>query len=168
MRIDRRPSPWKGFLAGAIGGLAGSFAMSQFHALVLRNVPANSEVSEVGKEDSTVRAASAISRAAFRHELTAEEKKLAAPGMHYSFGAGMGAIYGTLAECMPPEHLGWGIPFGVAVWLGAHVIAVPALGLSEPVTRSEAGPEAAEFGGHLVYGAAAEILRRLLRNYLLQ
>lgn len=168
MRIDPRRSPWKGFLAGAIGGLVGSFAMSQFHSLVLRNVPANSEVSEVPKEDSTVRAASAISRAVFHHELTAEQKKLAALGMHYGFGAGMGAAYGTLIESLPPKYLGWGIPFGVAVWLGAHVVTVPALGLSEPVTRSAAGPEAAEFGGHLVYGAVAEILRRLLRSHLLQ
>ena len=166
MRIDLRRSPWKGFLAGAIGGLAGSFAMSQFHSLVLRDVPTSSEAGEAGKEDSTVRAASAISRAVFHHELTAEQKKLAAPGMHYGFGASMGAIYGTLVESLPPEYLGWGIPFGVAVWLGAHVITVPALGLSQPVTRSASGAEAAEFGGHLVYGAVAEILRRLLRNYL--
>jgi hypothetical protein len=33
MRTDPKPNLWKGFLAGALGGLAASFAMSQFHAL---------------------------------------------------------------------------------------------------------------------------------------
>ncbi|HEY6147377.1 MAG TPA: hypothetical protein VIZ69_06750, partial [Thermoanaerobaculia bacterium] len=29
----RKKSPWRGVLAGAAGGVAGSFAMNQFHAL---------------------------------------------------------------------------------------------------------------------------------------
>jgi hypothetical protein len=46
---------------------------------------------------------------------------------------------------------------------GLIVITVPALGLSEPMTRSTPLREAVEFGAHLVYGAAVEVVRRLLR-----
>jgi putative membrane protein len=56
------------------------------------------------------------------------------------------------------------LPFGVAVWLGAHVIVVPALGLAPPPTRRPLGKEAVEFVLHLVYGAVTELGRRQLRR----
>ena len=58
------------------------------------------------------------------------------------------------------------VPFGLAVWLGAHVITAPALGLSRPVTRSPVSMEAVELGAHVVYGAVTEFLRRLVRAAL--
>ncbi len=164
MRVDRRRSAWKGLLAGVLGGLAGAFAMSQFHSLV----QSDERPSKPDKEDSTVLAASVISQNIFHHELTAQQKKIAAPAVHYAFGSTVAAAYGTLVEFAPSMCAGWGMPFGAVVWLGAHVITVPALGLSEPVTRSAPGPEAAEFGAHLVYGSVAEGLRRFLRIHLLR
>ena len=108
MRVERRrPAqciPWRGFVAGALGGLAGSFAMSQFHSLVSRNAQTRSET---GKEDSTVLAASAISRSLFHHELTAAQRKVAAPAMHYGFGTAVGAMYGMLVEFAKPASVGW-------------------------------------------------------------
>ena len=164
MRTDPKQNLWKGFLAGALGGLAASFAMSQFHALFQK---AGSAALQSG-DDSTVKAASAVSRTVFHHELTLDQKKFAGPLVHYSFGANVAAIYGITAELAPRMSTGWGIPFGAAVWLGAHVITVPALGLSDPVTHSEPRAEALEFGAHLVYGAVVEGLRRFLRRRLLR
>src|SRR6516225_1654301 len=160
MRTDPIQNLWKGFLAGALGGLAASFAMSQFHAL-FQNL--GSAALQSG-EDSTVKAASAVSRTVFHHKLTLEQKKIAGTIVHYSFGANVAAIYGSTAELVPLVSTGWGIPFGAAVWLGAHVITVPALGLSDPITHSAPRAEAVEFGAHLVYGAVAEGLRRFLRR----
>lgn len=161
MRTERRPNAWKGLLAGAVGGLAGSFAMGQFHSLL----SSHSETpSPQGKEDSTVLAASAISRTIFDHKLTAREEKIAAPAVHYAFGTSMGAIYGTLGEWDHLVHAGWGVPLGAALWLGAHVTAVPALDLSDPITQSTPAQEAAEFGAHIVYGVVTESVRRLLRR----
>ena len=131
MRTDPKQNLWKGFLAGALGGLAASFAMSQFHALFQK---AGSAALQSG-EDSTVKAASAVSRIVFHHKLTLDQKKIAGPTVHYGFGANVAAIYGTTAELAPLVSTGWGIPFGAAVWLGAHVITVPALGLSEAITH---------------------------------
>jgi uncharacterized membrane protein YagU involved in acid resistance len=133
--------------------------MSQFHALL----PKTEEPSPEKGEDSTVKAASAIAQGIFHCELTESQKKVAGPAVHYAFGAAMGALYGTAVELAQPACTGWGMPFGEAVWLGAHVITVPALGLSEPVTESAPASEAAEFAAHLVYGMATEGARALLR-----
>ncbi len=164
MCSDPKRSSWKGFTVGALGGLAASFAMGQFHQLFYK-----AEASSLpAEEDSTVKAAAAISRSIFHHKLTPEQKKIAGPAMHYGFGASVAALYGVAAEFNPLVRAGWGIPFGAAVWLGAHVIAVPALGMSAPISKSTTRQEATELGAHLVYGAVVEGVRRLLRRSLLR
>jgi putative membrane protein len=157
--VEQKGHPWKGFLAGALGGIVASFAMSQFHAL-LQNAETSSSQN---KEDSTVKAASAVSQGLFRYELTPQQKKIAGPAVHYGFGCSMAAIYGAVVEVAPVARVGWGMGFGATVWLGAHVITVPALGLSEPITQSTPASEGAELGAHLVYGVVAESVRRLIR-----
>ncbi len=155
----QQPHPWNALLAGAFGGLIGSFAMSKFYSLLSRpETPSQS-----AGEDATVKAASAISQAILRRELTADEKKTAGSAVHYAFGMTMAALYGVFAEFRDSTPLGWGLPFGAAVWLGAHVITVPALGLSKPVNRAALAAEAPEFAAHLIYGALVEALRRSLR-----
>ena len=163
MQIDPKPNPLKGLLAGAVGGLIACFAMSQFHSALQKLKSSDQDK----QEDSTVKTASAVSQGIFHHELTPQQKKIAGPAVHYGFGASIATFYGAAVEILPVLRTGWGMPFGVAVWLGAHVIAVPALGLSEPVTRSTPRREAVEFGAHLVYGAVVESVRRLLRNRVL-
>ncbi len=155
-----KPSLWKGVLAGALGGLIASFAMSEFHSLL----PKDEEQPQAADEDSTVKAASAIARGIFHHDLTSDQKKVAGPVVHYAFGSAAGALYGGFVEFSHDLPLGWGLPFGVAVWLGAHVITVPALGLSEPVTQADPGTEGGEFAAHLVYGFVVESVRRALRK----
>jgi hypothetical protein len=148
-----------GGLAGALGGLAASYAMSRFHSLFqpLDSAPASAD------EDSTVKAASRMSRAILQRELPAEYKQTAGMMMHYGFGTAVAGLYGAAVEFVPGLRAGRGVAFGVAVWAGAHVIAVPALGLSAPITQSAPGTEVLEFGAHLVYGAVAEHFRRRLR-----
>jgi uncharacterized membrane protein YagU involved in acid resistance len=163
-RSSSKPNLWKGLLAGALSGLVASFAMSEFYSLVL-GAESNSEP---GKEDSTVKAASAISDLVFHHVLTPDQKTIAGPAVHYAFGMTMGAAYGVLVEFWDAARLGSGLPLGSAVWLGAHVITVPALGLSQPITRNSAASEAVEGAAHLVYGAVVEALRRSLRDHALR
>ena len=76
-----------------------------------------------------------------------------------------GDAFGQPAETnVPPPRVtaAVGFPFGVAVWLGAHVVAVPALGLGNPPTRRPIRQEAEEFGLHTVYGVTTELVRRRL------
>jgi uncharacterized membrane protein YagU involved in acid resistance len=70
----------------------------------------------------------------------------------------MGSVHALAQKARP----------GAAVWLGAHVVAVPALGLSEPITKSPMTQEAGEFGAHIVYGTVSEGLRRATRTYVLR
>ena len=164
MRTDPKRNPWKGFAAGALGGLAASFAMGQFYSLFQKF-----ESSALpDQEDSTVQLASAMAQSIFHHRLTPEQKEIAGPAVHYGFGASVASLYGIAAEFAPPVRAGWGMAFGAAVWLGAHVIVVPALGFSPPISESTPGKEATELGGHLVYGAVVEGLRRFLRRCVLR
>ena len=164
-------NPWKGLAAGMVAGLIGAWTMGQFHVLVtkLPGMPVESAPVESAKEeDSTVKTAAAISEGLFHHALAEEEKKVAGAAVHYGFGAGVGGVYGAVAEILPRVTKGGGVPFGPAVWLGAHVIMVPALGLSRPATQSPLPKEVAELAAHFVYGAVTELIRRLIRTRVIR
>ena len=152
-------SLWRGVLAGLVSGLIGAGAMSLAHKALAEKTPP----AEAG-DDATVKTADAILRAMVGQSLPENKKSLAGTLVHYAFGGVMGAIYGGLAEIVPRAVDGFGLPFGAAVWLGAHVITVPALGLAEPPARQPLSREAPELGLHLLYGAATELVRRLLRG----
>lgn len=61
----------RGLAAGAVGGLAGAWAMSQFQKLWSKF---SGDQGGGGGEPATVKAAEAVSEAAFGHELTKDEK----------------------------------------------------------------------------------------------
>jgi putative membrane protein len=156
--------PWlRGSLAGLLGGLLASGAMSVGHRL-MSDMTAKAQGPQTrAAEDATVKVASQALRLLGR-SLDESDKSFAGTIVHYAFGALVGAVYGAVAEFVPRVTAAVGLPFGVAVWLGAHVITVPALGLAEPPTRQPLGKEGQEFGLHLVYGVTTEVVRRLLRR----
>jgi putative membrane protein len=153
----------RGALIGLVGGLIASGAMSVTHRIVDEIAPQPATPPASRDEDSTIRVASAVTRRVGYH-LAEDQKPQAGTIVHYAFGASVGAVYGAVAEIVPRVASAVGLPFGVAVWLGAHVVAVPALGLAEPPTRRPFRQEAEEFGLHLVYGVTTELARRLLRR----
>lgn len=111
-------------------------------------------------------AAEAISETLLGRELTKEEKTYAGPGMHYAFGASMGALYGAAAEFVPFVSKGVGLPFGSAVWLVADEIVVPALGLSEPPEEHPLSTHGYALASHLVYGVTSDVVRKTVRKAL--
>ena len=165
MRLFRKQKSrrtWKGLAAGATGGLVASYAMSLFHSAWAKLVqPPKTE-----GPDSTVRTANAISCALVHHDLSPGQQKIAGPMVHYLFGTAVGAVYGSGAELLPEISAAFGLPFGTAVWLGADITAVPALGLSGSPAKRPLADHAGEFVAHLVYGAATDAVRRLLRRNL--
>ena len=64
----------------------------------------------------------------------------------HGFDTSIATIYGGAVEILPVLRIGWEMAFEATVWLGAHVMAVPALGLSEAVTRSMLRRQVVEFG----------------------
>ncbi|MBV9157870.1 MAG: DUF1440 domain-containing protein [Acidobacteriaceae bacterium] len=160
----KRRSILRALVAGAAAGLAASWALGQTHGLVLRLIGA--ENSQQTSEDPTVIVARAIARPILRRDFNASEKKIAGSIVHYAFGASMATAYSVAAEFFPPITFGKGVPFGAALWVGAHVIAVPAFGLAPPITHSKTSSETAEFVAHLSYGAVTELIRAPLRSLL--
>ena len=160
--------------AGFIGGLIAAMAMNQFQAAVSavgeslsRIGQQRGQARDSGQEprssgdDATVKAANAISRAAFDHELTGAEKKWAGPAVHYSMGAKLGALYGALAPTAPVET-GAGTVYGTAVWLGADEIAVPLFGLSKLPSETPLSSHVNALASHLVFGLVLHFTRKIV------
>lgn len=168
---------WKGLVSGAIAGLAAAWAMTKFqHGISALNPrgsgdgegkQARGQDEEAGQnETATMRAANMVSEKVMDKPLSREQKESAAPFMHYAFGATMGALYGALAERIPLVTAGGGVPYGLAVWLGADEIAVPALGLGKSPMEAPPSSHAYSFASHVVYGASLDAARRVVRSSL--
>lgn len=169
---------WKGALAGAAAGLAGTIAMRQFQNLWSKaseklshdgNQSSSSEQSEPGKEDATMKAAGKLAELAKRR-LSRDEKKIAGPIVHYAFGAGMGALYGAFVEIGPRDlrrhDLLSGLGFGSVLFAGADEVAVPALGLSGNHGDSPKSSHLYALASHMVYGVTAGAVRKVVREAL--
>ncbi len=172
----KKPNIWKGLLIGAVAGLVASWTMDRFQDVWIAVTPedkseesekeqdAKSEGEDKSNDDATVKAASAVSEGLFEHQLTPEEKKIAGPVVHYAVGATSGMVYGVAAEFLPEVATGFGLPYGTAFWLVVDEGAVPLLGLAKPPTEYPLSNHIYALASHLVFGATAEGVRRLLRG----
>jgi hypothetical protein len=161
-------------MAGIIGGLAGTWAMSEAQRAWTRVVDGDVSESAGGKHDardwqersehqnSNELAAQALASYLVRR-LTRDELRIAAPLIHYLFGAAVGAVYGVYAERRHAQTSGAG--FGTTVWLGADEIAMPLLGLSHSTARRPLEMHLQSLMAHLVFGAATEMTRRSLQAH---
>jgi len=164
---------YRGIAAGAVGGLVGTWAMSEVQRLWTRMVDGRAPESAGGRHDardwqersehqnSNELAADAVARYTLGRRLTRKELRVAAPLLHYAFGATMGAIYGAFVERRRAKRSGAG--FGTTLWLTADEIAMPLLGLSDSTARRPLEMHLQAFVAHLVYGTAAEMTRRTVR-----
>jgi hypothetical protein len=167
---------WKGAIAGAIGGLAGSWTMEQAQAMTSRasgdgldaaqhatgrpaEWSARTQDQSSGDEPATVQAAEAI----LQRPLDPKERELAGPVMHYLFGMSVGALYGALAESRGQTTRGFGTGYGMAVWAAADQFGVSALGFARPPADRSGRAEAYSTISHLVFGATLESVRRTVR-----
>ena len=111
-------------------------------------------------QNSNELAAQAIATRLLRRRLTDEELRVAAPLIHFLFGAAVGALYGVYAEDRRRQMSGVG--FGTTVWLLADEIAMPLLKLSAPTTRRPVEMHLQSFASHVVFGTATEMTRRIV------
>ena len=158
----------RGTIAGLVGGIIAAGAMSVVHkglvGITAGTRPPAPNMNQQQDDDATVKVADGVMRWLLHRRLPEDRKPLAGHLVHYAFGGGVGALYGGVATVAPRVTAALGLPFGIAVWLGAHVITVPALGLAPLPTRQPPSKEAIEFALHLVYGAVTETVRRLVRR----
>jgi putative membrane protein len=166
----------KGVAAGIVGGLVASWTMNQFQAAWSLAVAGYRSPSAGGKEDArdwqerseginaTEVTAQTVARQTIDRRLTRDELSVAAPLVHYAFGAAMGALYGGLAEVRPGVRACAGTGYGTAVWASADEIAMPLLGLADPEADRPVEMHAQAFASHLVFGVTLELVRRALRG----
>lgn len=157
---SQRPMPIRGILAGLAGGLAASFAMNRFQktwSLAFKGPDRR------GKP-ATVKAANRLSKAATGDRVKTEHEAAAGQSVHYLFGAGVGAAYGLLAEYRPQVTRGFGTGFGVAAATLFDELGVPAAGLGKWPSQAAPATHAYSYASHLLFGAATEAVRRLLRS----
>ena len=170
----RKRSTWKGIVAGVAGGLAGAYTMGLFAGLCTKasekmNEPKRHKELQRAAADaheSTAKAADRVLRPVLGRRLRYSERETAKPIVHYAFGSAVGGLYGVAAEYAPVAKSLAGAPFGAAVFLGAHSMALPALNLTKKNREYPVALHATEFGSHLVYGVTAEGVRRLVRRIL--
>jgi putative membrane protein len=148
----------RGLLVGAAAGLAGAALMGRSHTLVAKLVPKSSS----SGEDATERVANAVARKFTGRKLGRSRKKMGGQIVHLAFGAGMGALYGLLADAFPAITAGGGTALGTGLYVGAHGITVPLLGLAPSPIRNGPAQESPEFAAHLVYGLVTETVRKVL------
>jgi uncharacterized membrane protein YagU involved in acid resistance len=109
-------------------------------------------------QNSNELAAQAAASVTLDRPLTRRELAVAAPVIHFSFGAAVGAVYGAYAESHRRRRSGAGL--GTTLWLAADELAMPLLGLSRSTLRRPMEMHAQAFLAHLVYGVVAELVRR--------
>jgi hypothetical protein len=165
----------KGAVAGIIGGLVGTYAMSEFQGWWSRAIRGEQPQSSAGEHDArdwqeieegenaNELAAQTMAGATIGRPLDREELSVAAPAVHYAFGAMVGGFYGALAENAPSVRALSGAAYGTTVWAAADEIAVPVLGLSDPTHNQPFERHFHSFAAHIVFGVTTELVRRGVR-----
>jgi uncharacterized membrane protein YagU involved in acid resistance len=157
---------YKDLIAGAVGGLAGSWVMTQFQSLFARAVQGKTDPHQGEGEDATVKTAEKISSAVLRHPLSDDEKKKAGPIVHYTYGTAIGALYGGLAHRNERAEAGFGSACGAVAWALGDEVAVPALGLGKKPAETPLSQHVQTLAAHVVYGMTLEGVRRLTAKVL--
>jgi putative membrane protein len=166
--------PIRGAVAGAIGGAAGAYTMERFqqwwndmekNAAPKRRVHAikDSATDKSEAEPATVMVAERVSRKVLDAEMPDGMKPAAGEAVHYTMGATTGAIYGFVAEILPPARMFNGLLMGAIVWWTADNMAVPAQKLGKSPDRVPPSKHAYALASHLVFGFTTELVRRVVR-----
>lgn len=164
----------RGAIAGAVGGAAGSYTMELFQTwwndLEKRNAPkppAQAGAADKNEEEpATVKVADRAAKKVLDTGVPEELKPAAGEAVHYAMGATTGAIYGFVAEILPPARAFNGMLMGAIVWWTADNMAVPAQKLGKKPEQVPPSMHAYALASHLVYGVTTELVRSVVRLLL--
>jgi uncharacterized membrane protein YagU involved in acid resistance len=161
----------KAACAGAVAGLVGTFAMNVAQRLWTHAAGDHPPESAAGPHDArdwqerdeaqnsnelvAQTAATTVGR-----PLSDRELAVAAPIVHFSFGAAIGAAYAMYANGRR-ELRRTGLGLGTTLWLTADEIAMPMLGLSRSTLQRSGEKHLQSLAAHLVYGVVTERIRRV-------
>ena len=152
--VVEKKSLVKGLVAGLIGGLIATAAKTLAERMFPPRTHGEPEPPEV------------LAERVAGHSLSPEVKTAAGEGIHWGFGATVGAAYGVIAEYYPAATAKEGASFGLALGTLTHEGALPALGLSAEPEDQTVRERASEVTSHVVYGVVTEFVRGFVRRCL--
>ena len=144
----------KGAIAGLVGGVLATAAKTAAEQIFPPRTHGEREPTDIAVEKAGAK------------QLPSTEKKIAAEGIHWGFGALAGAAYGMMAELYPQVTAKNGITFGMTLMAFTHEGALPALGLSAEPKDQNPREQRSEMATHVVYGVVTETVRKLVRKAL--
>lgn len=155
---EQKTGPAKSLLKGMVAGLIGGLVATAAKSIAERVYPPRTH----GEPEPP----SVLAEKLAGHELTADQKVVAAETIHWGFGALTGAAYGALAEFYPAATAKDGAGFGMALASLTHEGALPAMGLSAPPEQQTTRERTSEMASHAIFGVVTETVRRVVRKVL--
>ncbi|GAA2725360.1 MULTISPECIES: hypothetical protein [Streptomyces] len=135
---------------GMLAGLAGTLAMT---------VSSTAEMRLRGRQASSAPADAAGKVLGVRPVDEAGARRFSR-AVHYGYGTAWGAVRGALAGCGLPGPVATAVHLGL-VW-GSELVALPAIGVSPPVTTWRGREVVVDAWHHLVYAVATGAAHRTL------
>lgn len=181
MSKNEQPNRWKGYITGAIGGVAGTIAMGYFWQTAKTinggkdprqetNEDADdfTEISLIGKhhednESSTMAMGRILyTEVAGKAPVSKETKSLLSNVVHYSYGAKQGANYGAFRAGAGAVDILGGLAWGTGLWALGDELAVSVTGLADGPGKYPLKQHLYRWGAHLTYGLVTSLVARLL------
>ncbi len=164
-----------GALGGALGGAIGTIVLNAFQTSSLKATEALEGKLGIDKtyskqqkallkmfEEAHARTADAVAGVAGVN-LTRKQRKAGVPVTEFAFGILCAGMYGALAEYLPAVTAGAGTVYGAALFTGASIVVLPAIGyVPSPQDRTPV-QHVGGLAGNILYGAVTERVRRLFR-----
>lgn len=165
--VERPRAAARDALLGAAAGMVGTALMEPVMRLASRlQRPASrsweESVSKVPAPQVLVQRLGARAHLVVSPEAEAR----AGLGVHWAYGALLGAGYALLRRRRPGRPLLAGLLFGAALWLLGDEGLVPALHLSPPPEAFPGSTHAKALAAHLAYGAATDGVLRGAKHLL--
>lgn len=135
-------------LAGAIAGLAATFAMNQIAGFIVpRRHPDYERHFHYVTFVEWIR-----SQVGTQRELTDEELWKLGRALHFSYGAAMGCVYFLASRRVDLPSMIKGPTFGVALWASAFCGFIPLMGIYKPAWRFDRAELEVTLAAHAGYG----------------
>jgi hypothetical protein len=184
-------NPWKGFVLGVLGSVAGLLAMQYYWDQVAPAVdkalpkpdteqgkerapqPVLEPLREVSiagpayREDESSTAALGrliYARLTGREPRSKEGASILSYLVHWVYGMLQGGVYGALSGRGPGLDLRGGALFGANLWLFGDEVLVPLLGLQSGPAEASTAQHLNRLGAHLFYGAGTAAVTQLLKR----
>jgi hypothetical protein len=111
------------------------------------------------QEDATVKTAKLAARFLGKPALSGEQRHYAGLAVHYLFGIAAAGLYGVAAEQLPAITRYRGLLFGLALWIFAAELVLPAAGLLEPPQHYAIRDHLNAAVSHSLFGMSTEVAR---------